>query len=356
MSNSKDYPRRKNYVRILSLLIICLSVVSVYLSYPAVSSAIGPNFDYYSKLKLEYQYTDYFEYKWPQYVEYIFGESEFSQPSPFLSQFPEHRFLTKITQAFGPNTELQVKYQYGHLDKTYEYDTNGDLLKSNNLEEIYNARLERKINDSFTINGSGQYTSASGDFTGWMGDFGFKYDFGGFFMVEPGVSLFWNDAAGSKQNAQAYNLKLRQALTNSTALQVKYSYFNATGESGFNYNTVTTWLSQWLPTQTALHLSLRYHWDSIENKSLSPGFEAIQYLDWATTLSLSYRFLTLENDDPSSDFYDQINGDSFDSNSFAILLKRNMWNDTDFLIKYRYYTSNQDVRMSTYLFGIEQVF
>ena len=341
------------------LSIIAFTLVSAWillLVTPEYSTAIGPNFDYYTKLKLEYQYTDYFEYKWPDYVEYFYGETDFSQPSPFLSKFPEHRFLTKITQAFGPDLELQVKYQYGYLGELYEYSGSVNPLITDDIEEIYNARLEYKINDNLTVNGSGQYTSTAGDFHGWMGDWGFKYDFGGFFMIEPSLSLFWNEVGGSRQNAQSYNLKLRQALTNTTALQVKYNFFNASGESGFHFNTITTWLSQWLPTQTALHFSLRYHWDSLDGESLSPGIEAIQYLNWATQLHLSYRFFSMTSDDPESAFFDQIDGDSFDSNSFAIILKRNMWADTDIMVKYRYYGSNQDTRMGTYLLGIEQVF
>lgn len=350
ISSSKYSSSSTSHRRSLLLSIILVLIV------PIVSFAIGPNFDYYTKLKLEYQYTDYFEYKWPHYIEYIYGESDFSQPAPFLSKFPEHRFLTKITQAFGPDWELQVKYQYGFLGELYEYDNSGDFTKGDDLEEIYNARLEYKINDNFTVNSSAQYTTTSIDLTGWMGDWGFKYDYGGFFMIEPSLSFYWNEAGGSKQKAQSYNLKLRQALTNTTALQVKYNHFNASGENGFHFNTLTTWLSQWLPTQTALHLSLRYHWDSLDGESYAPGIECIQYLNWATQLHLSYRFFTMSSDDSEAAFYDQITGDSFDSNSFSIILKRNMWADTDIMVKYRYYGSNQDTDMSTYLIGIEQVF
>ena len=336
---------------------VLLTAVFIITAMSGQVFAIGPNFDYYTKLKLEYQYTDYLEYEWPQYLEFFYGEDEFTQPAPFMAKFPEHRFLTKITQAFGPDVELQVKYQYGYLGKKYEYTPEAELVSDTDVEEIYNARMEYKLNDNWTINGSGQHTTATGDFTGWMGDAGFKFDWGGFIMLEPSISLFWNQAAGVDQNAQSYNLKVRQAITNTTALQIKYNYFIATGEDGFHFNTVTGWISQWLPTQSALHLSLRYHWDSFKGESFAPGIELIHYLNWATQIQLSYRYFTMSGDDPEAPFFDQlIEGDSFDSNSFNIILKRNMWADTDIMVKYRYYGSNQNTRMNTYLIGVEQVF
>jgi hypothetical protein len=189
-----------------------------------------------------------------------------------------------------------------------------------------------------------------------MWDGGVKYDFGGFFRIEPSLSLYWNDVSGAQQKSQSYTLKLRQALTNTTALQTKYNYFHAQGGQGFSFNTVTLWLSQWFQSQTALHLSFRYHWDTQQGQSLAPGLEVGQYLNWATTLNVSYRFFTMENDDPASTFYQQITGDSFDSNSFSVILNRTQWTNTTLILKYRYYTCNQDVRMNTYLFSVEQVF
>jgi hypothetical protein len=216
--------------------------------------------------------------------------------------------------------------------------------------------LEYEVSNSFSINSSGQYTKASKNFDGYMADAGFKYDFGGFFMVEPSASFYWNFVGGSRQQAQSYNLQLRQALTNTTATQVKYNYFHAIGAQGFSFYTITCWISQWLPTKTALHLSLRYHWDTVQGESIAPGIEVAQYLNWATTLNVSYRFFTMKNNDPNSLFHQQVIGDSFDSNSITAILTRTMWNDTVLMIKYRYYTCNQDVRMNTYLVGIEQVF
>ena len=322
------------------------AIISVILCLSHSGFAIGPNFDYYTKLKLEFQYSDYLQYEYPPFIPYEYPDQDLRQPHPFLADFPEERYLCKLTQAFGPDFELALKYQYSRLDR-------------GSLQRIYNGRGEYDISDSFSINGSLQYTksvSDSGDFEGYMVDGGFKYDFGGFFMVEPGIGIYINEAGGTNQSSYSFNLKLRQALTNTTAFQLKHNYFTAESDiSSFHFNTLTCWLSQWLPTQTAVHLSLRYHWDSVAQDSYAPGIEVIQYLDWATLLTVSYRHFGMTSD--NEDFLEQLrSGNTFDSNSFAVVLTRTMWNDTIFMVKYRYYTCNQDVDMNTYLLGIEQVF
>ena len=355
---------KQNNSAIYSLLRISVFVIAGFIlilfpiSIPHFCLAIGPNFDYYSKIKFEYQYSDYVQYEWPEYIEYAFGSHPYSQPNPLLASFPEHRGLTRITQAFGHDLELQLMYHYSFNGKVYDYDDAGNRSESESDEALYNARLEYKINDNFTANCSGQYTKASGDLKGWMGVLGFAYDFGGFFKIEPDLSLFWNKVAGVKSNAQSYNLKLRQALTNTNATQIKYSHFNTDPvgeEEGLNYNTITWWISQWLPTETAVHLFIRYHTDNLEGESMGPGVEISHYIDWATILTLSYRNFRMTNDDPESAFRQQVEGD-FISNAFTAMVTRTMWNDTVIALKYRYYTCNQGVKMNTYMFSIEQVF
>jgi len=364
---------RKNkfhsFRRFLTSAVGGLLFLAVIFLIPHFTLAIGPNFDYYTKVRFEYQYSDYLEYKWPAYIEYAFPEP-FSQPNPLLASFPEHRGLTQITQAFGADLELQLLYHYSDLGREYYYQESGERAEWEDTEALYNARLEYKLNDNLTVNGSAQYSLATvgkldpgsdeiSDLKGWMADFGFAYDFGGFFKIEPGISLFWNKVGDIKSNAQSFNLKLRQALTNTTATQVKFSYFNTDpvgDQPGLTYYTVTWWMSQWLPTQTAAHIFLRYHQDNQESQSFGPGIEVSQYLDWATILTLSYRNYKMTNDDPESAFHQAVSKGSFHSNAFSAILSRTMWNDTVFSLKYRYYTCNQDVRMNTYLIGVEQVF
>ncbi len=346
-------------------------VVIAAILFPSASLfAIGSNFDYYTKIKFEYQYSDYLEYSWPSQIEYAFGEHPYQQPNPLLASFPEHRGLTKITQAFGPDLEIELMYHYSHLGKNYFVDNQGNQSSWSKDETLYNAAFDYKIKDNFSLTGSAQYSVATGNqlseysdetatLKGWMVDFGFDYDFAGFIKVEPSLSFFWNTIAGNKSNAQSYNLKLRQALGKTTATQIKYSYFNADAvgaQPSLNYHTITWWISQWLPTQTAVHLFFRYHIDNLGAESSGPGIEVSQYLDWATILTLSYRNYKMTNDDPDSNFRKIIEGDEFTSDAISLIISRTFWNDTIIGLKYRYYTCNQGVSMNTYLFSIEQVF
>ena len=338
---------------------ISLLSLAIFILLPQTSYAIGSNFDYYTKVKFEYQYSDYLEYSWPEFVEYSFGDHDFSQPNPLLASFPEHRGLTRVTQGFGADLEVVMMYQYSYNGFTYDYDQLGNLSKSQSDEGIYNARAEYKMQDNFTVNSAAQYTKTSSGLKGWMGVWGCEYDFGGFFKIEPDISLFWNDVAGIKSNAQAYNLKLRQALTNTTATQIKYAYFRTdpvADQEGLTYQTITWWVSQWLPTETAVHLFLRYHFDNLDGQSIGPGIEISQYIDFATILTLSYRNFKMVNDDPASAFNEAVGKGAFYSNAFTILVKRTIFGDTEASIKYRYYTTNQNTRMNTYLFSIEHVF
>ena len=358
--------KRSPIMRIPALQILA---VGLFFIFSVSAFAIGPNFDYYTKVKFEYQYSDYLEYSWPSALEYAFG-AHYQQPNPLLASFPEHRMLTKITQAFGPDTELQLMYHYSSLGEYYFVDDLGTRFEWSKDEALYNSMLTYKVRDNISVRGTAQYSVATGNqldefspetgtLTGWMFDLGCDYDFAGFFKIEPSVSIFLNELDGTSTNAQSYNLKLRQALGSTTAAQVKYSYFNTDpvgGQPGLKYHTVTWWLSQWFPTQTAAHLIFRYHVDNLEAESMGPGLEISQYLDWATILTLSYRNYIMTNDDPESSFSKTVMGDKFTSDAYSILITRNLWNDTDIAFKYRYYTTNQNVRMNTYLFSIEQVF
>jgi|GEM_PF-1425362 len=353
----------------LAAVFILLQTADMFLQATPVH-AIGPNFDYYTKVKFEYQYSDYLDYSWPSAIEYAFGEHPFSQPNPLLASFPEHRWLTKVTQAFGSNIELQLMYHYSFLGKNYFTAEDGSRSQWNKSEHLYNSRVNYKVKDNLLLNGTVQYSTATGnqlysasaetaDLTGWMFDAGCDWDFAGFVRVEPSVSFFMNEIAGSKTNAQSMNLKLRQALSNTAAFQVKYSYFHTDpigNQAGLEYQTVTGWLSQWLPTQTAIHLLYRYHVDNQNAVSNGPGIEISQYLDWATIMTLSYRNYRMNNDDPASNFRQAISGDKFTSDAYSLILSRTFWNDTVIGVKYRYYTTNQNVRMNTYLISLEQVF
>ena len=358
------------YLSPITGIIIVISFILI----PRSVLAIGLNFDYYTKVKFEYQYSDYEEFKWQPYIEYNFGKHEYTQPNPFLNSFPEHRGLTKITQGFGQNFELQLMYHYSYQGKEYYYDDTGNQGVFDTEEGFYNARGEYMVNNNLTVNGTIQYSEATAglldantrkvaDLRGWMGDFGFIYDFGGFFKIEQSISLFYNkvddiDGGYVNSNAQSYNLKLRQALSHTTATQVKFNYFNSdpvAEEKGLRYGTFTWWISQWLPTESAVHFNLRYHKDNQGITSFGPGIEVSHYLNWATILTLSYRNNKMISDNPESDFYEVVRKGSFHSNAFTAMVTRTIWGDTIFVLKYRYYTTNQNISINTYMFSIEQV-
>ena len=338
---------------------------------PNITLAIGPNFDYYTKVKFEYQYSDYLDYGWPSQIYFDYAlRYAFQQPNPLLASFPEHRGLTRITQAFGPKLETDLMYHYSFLGETYWVDDYGTTYKWEKREDLYNGGFKYKVSDSFSLTGTGQYSISTGnqlsdstavtaDLTGWMIDVGCDYDFAGFFKVVPSISLFFNEIDGTETNAQSYNLKIRQSLGNTTAAQLKYSYFNSDAvgaQEGLKYHTVTLWLSQWLETQTAVHLLYRYHADNLDAESGGPGLEISQYVDWATTLTVSYRNYIMTNDDPESNFSKTLSGDKFASDAYSLILSRTFWAETVLTMKYRFYTTNQDVRMNTYLLSIEHVF
>ena len=165
--------------RKLHLPEIIFMSLAIFILLPQISFAIGSNFDYYTKVKFEYQYSDYLEYSWPAFIEYSFGDHDFSQPNPLLASFPEHRGLTKVTQAFGPDLEVQLMYHYSYNGFTYNYDPLGNLTKSQSDEGIYNTRAEYKVHDNFTVNSSAQFTKTSGGLKGWMGVLGWVLNFWG---------------------------------------------------------------------------------------------------------------------------------------------------------------------------------
>ncbi len=310
---------------------------------------------YQTVIKSEYQYSDYLSYGYPDPILYEYPDVPYSQPLPYFSAFPEHRFLTKITQYFGFQTSLGLRYQWGYLDKA-------------NRQNIYNAELIRELNDQFSVSGAYQYMQANNSQTGadsisgHMFEIGGKFNFAGAVYIEPTYGYYTSGYVypnAERGGAHSATLKLRQALSSTTAIQVKYNYFyvdyTAPQESRKQYhaNTVTVWLSQFLPTETAVHLSGRFYRNTAQTQSFSPSLEIIQYLNWKTILHLCYRYY--RNTPREELFLQRITGDYFVTNAVSAILDYSLSANTSILLKYRFYTSNQDIRMSTYLFGFEQI-
>jgi len=311
---------------------------------------------YQTVIKTEYQYSDYFKYSYPDPILYEYPDVLYTQPLPYISAFPEHRFLTRITQYLGFKTSLWFRYQRSHLDKNIH-------------QNIYNARFNYEINDQYSVMATYQFMEfkdkreAGNNYSGHMFEVGGKFNFAGAVQIESSYGYYTSSYVTSdteQGGAHSIMLKLRQALRSTTALQVKYNYFviNYSSleekEERFHSNTLTVWLSQYLPIETALHLSNRFYWNSSKTNSFSPSCEVIQYLNWKTILHLDYRYY--HNKPQEEVFLQRIKGDTFSTHSWSVILEYSFTVNTKIWLKYRYYTSDQDVSMNTYLIALEQIF
>ncbi len=297
----------------------------------------------FTQIKLEYQYSDYFEYQYPNPTLFEYPNRDYRQPAPYIADFPENRVLAKITQGLGINDVLHVKYQYSELDRT-------------NQQDLFNLKYVRNLSSATEAHVSGQLTRGEAGFLGKMMEVGGRIDWAGFFMTEGSYAYYSNrvDTASSSTDAHSVEMKLRQALSRSTALQLKYSYFfAASSKADFFSNTVTLWLSQYFPTKTALHLEWRENWNGQHYVSASPGVEIDQYLSWATVLSLRARYYRGMPTLPEQ--LALIDGNAFESYSLSGIISHHLFAETVVMVKYRYYWSDQHIRMNTYLIGIEHI-
>ncbi|HEX9974404.1 MAG TPA: hypothetical protein VGD14_20215 [bacterium] len=306
-------------------------------------------------IKSEYQYSDYLKYTYPDPILYEYPDVPYSQPLPYIFSFPEHRFLTKITQYFGFDTNLGLRYQFSQLDK-------------NNQQYIYYSRLTHELSDLYSIMGTYQFmefkNTADSDknYSGHMFEVGGKFNFAGAVHIEPSYGYYTSSYVSpeaKKGGAHSILLLLRQAFSSTTALQVKYNYFYVDYTTKLNKrqlfyaNTLTLWLSQYLPTETAFHLSTRFYWNDEKTKSISPSIEIIQYINWKTVLQFSYRYYY--NKPQSEAFLERIAGDSFSNQAYSAILDYSFSANTKILLKYRFYISDQNIKMNTYVIGMEHI-
>lgn len=336
-------------IKIFSLLLLSIVLLKAHELH---SQLLGSG--YQTVIKTEYQYSDYFKYTYPDPILFEYPDQLYYQPAPFIASFPEHRFLTRVTQYFGFNTSLGLRYQWSQLDKT-------------NRQSFYNFRLDHELNDQFSVMGTYQFMDLNNnndtlDYSGHTFEIGGKFNFAGAVHIEPSIGFYTsgyfspNAKSGGGYTAM---LNLRQALGRTTALQIKYNYLKVdfTTELGksekFDSNTLTLWLSQYLSSETALHLSGRLYWNTLKTQSFSPGIELIQYVDWKTIFHISYRYY--KNRPKTELFLQRIDGDTFSTHAISSILEYSFSANTKIQLKYRFYTSDQNVQMNTYLIGFEQI-
>ncbi|MDZ7264029.1 MAG: DUF3570 domain-containing protein [candidate division KSB1 bacterium] len=310
---------------------------------------------YQTVIKTEYQYSDYFDYTYPDPVLYEYPDQLYFQPAPYIASFPEHRFLTRVTQYFGFNTSLGLRYQWSHLDR-------------DNRQRFYNLRLDHELNDQFSVMASYQFMSldnrkdAALDYSGHTFEIGGKFNFAGAVNIEPSIGYYTSgyfSPAAISGGGYTATLNLRQALGRTTALQAKYYFMKVDlgtksgGSEKFDANTLTLWLSQYLPTETAVHLSNRFYWNTQRTQSFSPGLEVVQYLNWKTIVHLSYRYY--KNRPGVDALLQRIEGNSFATHAISAILEYSFSANTKVQLKYRYYTSDQKIQMNTYLVAMEHI-
>jgi hypothetical protein len=301
-------------------------------------------FEMKSKLKVELQYADYGEYEYPEPILYHYGVAEYRQVEPYIANFPEKRALLKYTRLVGENTSVGVKYQYSDL-------------KADAKEHFFETRITQNLSESTIGLLSLEFLRDSRGYSAFQGGTGALWDISALTSIQGDVQYFYRgpEAAvvGGRMGTVNARLKFRQVLTLSTAMQTEYVFYTASGDAiKFRSHTIAVWLSQFLPTQTAVHLNARYYTNSMGIQSLAPSIELAQYIDWATTVWLKYRSYRNKSDNVSLGEQSIIIPDGLRSTSFSAQLNREMSRELLLYAKYRYYKSNLHLQMNTYMLGV----
>ena len=71
-----------------ALVLFCLGCASTI-----SAQGYDDTFSMNNRLKIEFQYADYFTYEYPEPVIFRYGRQDYSQDLPFLANFPEKRGL-----------------------------------------------------------------------------------------------------------------------------------------------------------------------------------------------------------------------------------------------------------------------
>ena len=302
--------------------------------------SIGSTGWYATKVKFEFQYTDYNSYRYPAPISPVYPETEFTQPEPYISDFPEMRSLVRITQIFGPLTALQLRYQYSDL--TAEYN-----------QRLYYAQLARDVSDMTNVNFAYHYIEQPGNFTGYMLAVGCRHDQAGWLLAEGSLSYFRNKSSdGNLIHTYSPLLSIRYALNRTTAVVGRWESFWSEGEvASTTTNVYSVYLSRFLPTQTAVHLAARFYDNTAGIESVSPTIEVAQYIRWNLTLRLTYRYSNIQYDEEAS--AGVVEDDEIRAQSLRAFLMWQLNADLKLHLKLRRYISDQDIRMNTYLLGFE---
>lgn len=322
---------------------ILLSVLFALTGVPAFGQGYDDTFEMKSKLKVEVQYTDYSEYEYPEPVLFSYGVSPYTQNEPYIVNFPEWRALVKYTRLFGSRTALSVKYQFSDL-------------KAGVAGHYVEGKVTRNLSEPVIGLLSGAYLYDSRGFGSFQGGAGISWDVSAITLIQADLQYYHRGptavALGGELGSLNLRVKFRQVLTLSTAFFTEYSYYDARGDAiSFRSHNLSLWLSQFLPTQTAVHINVRLYTNTAGIKSFCPSVEIGQYLNWATVLLLKFRYYQNESDNVSLGEAGVIIPDGLISRTISAQINRDVSADVLMYLKYRYYKSNLGVAMNTYMLG-----
>ena len=306
--------------------------------------AIGSTGMYATQLKFEYQFSDYNQYVYP--VVERDDSIRFEYVDPYIVNFPEHRSLAKITQAFGPLSNLEIRYEYSALtdDKQqdrYYFRINRDVTDLTGMYGVYQALTTAY--DSPDSASSNSYLVAGGikhDRSGWIkSELSFSYDH---YRAPDGLLI----------ESFLPMASVRWSINSFTALSGRWDgYWTVSDTVTTPAHAVTVFLSRYLPTQTAVHLVSRFYTNDAGIKSISPAVEIAQYILWNLTARVNYRYYRNRFDDEAIPLY--ITGRAVKSHSLRTYIQWQIGADLKLNFKLRRYWSTQDIKMNTYLFGVE---
>ncbi len=290
------------------------------------------------KLKVEFQYSDYFEYKYPSPILYHYPDTEYEQKEPYFADFPEYRSLVRYSQSLGNKGVGEIKYQYSKLKENVEQYT---------YQIKYAYEVNEKIIPSITF----KIANDTRDFDTYQLTINSIYHLNEYLTLTPSLLLFTKQSINKEDDVNSATLELeaRYLLTPTTALQPKYSFYQAESENYKPYShAFRIFISKYLPTQTALHLCYRYYENSDNISSNCPSMTISQYIDWRTVATVKYRYYWNELPESSS-IITENDLPEFTSQAISIQLKREITYDLGLSCKYRYYQSDKGIKMNTYL-------
>lgn len=316
------------------LLSSILAVTLVLLIAPTLF-AIGSSGWFATRIKTEYQYTDYNAYRYPSPIRPIYPEHDWEQPEPYFAEFPEHRTLIRITQAFGPQTSIQARFQYSDLSDTKD-------------QRLYFLKYAREVNSTTVVSAAWQMTEQPAYMDGHALMLAWRYDRGGWILLDAGIGVYRNayDSGGVSPTV-APTFAVRWSVNSVTALTGRWEgYRTVYRKEASTSHALTGTLSRYFSTQTAVHLMARYYTTDKNIQSLSPAIEVAQYIRWNLTFRAVYRYY-------DNGLEEGVSYDPIQSHALRGFLEWQVGSDLKLHFKLRRYWSGDDVKMNTYLVGFE---